>query len=173
MVQEVREIMAQLGIRKFNDIIARTDLLQQRDIDHWKAHTIDLSDILYRPEEADSSPNHCIELQVHKIDDVLDRALIDMADAALKHQVPVSIDLPITNSDRAVGAMLSSKISRLCGEEGFPENTIDVTFYGSGGQSFGAFLAKGIKFRLYGDTNHTIGQGVAGGRTMRMHPDGG
>ncbi len=172
MVQEVREIMAQLGIRKFNDLIGRTDLLQQREIDHWKAHTIDLSDILYRPEEADSSPNHCIELQVHKIDDVLDRTLIDMADAALKHQVPVSIDLPITNSDRAVGAMLSSKISRLCGEEGFPEDTINVTFTGSAGQSFGAFLAKGISFRLYGDSNDYLGKSLSGGRIVVVPPDG-
>src|SRR5258708_201914 len=80
--------------------------------------------------------------------------------------------MPITNSDRAVGAMLSSKISRLCGEEGFPDNTIECTFYGSAGQSFGAFLAKGITFRLYGDTNDYMGKGLSGGRVIVVPPEG-
>ncbi len=172
MVQEVREIMAQLGIRKFNDLVGRTDLLEQREVQHWKACTIDLSAILYQPEEAKTSPTYCVEKQIHKIDSVLDRVLIEKADSALKHQTPVSMKMPISNSDRAVGAMLSSKISRLCGELGFPDNTIQCTFYGSAGQSFAAFLAKGITFRLVGDSNDYLGKGLSGGRVIVVPPEG-
>ncbi len=172
MIQEVREIMAQLGIRKFDDLIGRTDLLEQRKVDHWKARTVDLSAILYRPKEADTSPSHCVETQIHKIEDVLDRKLIEKADAALKHQTPVCLSMPITNSDRAVGAMLSSRISRLCGEEGFPDNTIHCTFYGSAGQSFGAFLARGVTFKLVGDANDYLGKSLSGGRLIVVPPEG-
>jgi glutamate synthase (NADPH/NADH) large chain len=172
MVEEVREIMAQLGIRKFNDLIGRTDLLYQREVDHWKARTVDLSAILYQPEESKTSPTYCVEKQIHKIDNVLDRILIEKADSALKYQTPVSMKMPISNSDRAVGAMLSSKISRLCGEEGFPDNTIQCTFYGSAGQSFAAFLAKGITFRLVGDSNDYMGKGLSGGRVIVVPPEG-
>src|SRR5262249_17131782 len=150
MVQEVREIMAQLGIRKFNDLIGHTELLKQRETEHWKARTVDLSAILHRPPQAETNATYCVESQIHKIDHVLDRRLIALADSALQHQPPVKLALPIANSDRAVGAMLSSKISRQCGEQGFPDNTIEVTFTGSAGQSFGAFLAKGITFNLVG-----------------------
>ncbi|HVO41028.1 MAG TPA: glutamate synthase large subunit [Aggregatilineales bacterium] len=172
MIQEVREIMAQLGVRKFEELVGRTDLLEQRKVDHWKARTVDLSDILYRPEQANHTPNHCVETQIHKIDDVLDRTLIEKADAALKFQTPVCMSLPITNSDRAVGAMLSSKISRLCGEAGFPDDTINCTFYGSAGQSFAAFLAKGITFRLVGDSNDYLGKSLSGGRVIVVPPEG-
>ncbi|MEP7284749.1 MAG: glutamate synthase large subunit, partial [Chloroflexota bacterium] len=172
MVQEVREIMAELGIRKFDDLVGRTDMLQQRHVDHWKARTVDLSDILYQPPQWQSSPNHCVEAQIHKIDDVLDRTLIEQSAEALQFQRPVCLSFPITNSDRAVGAMLSSKISRLCGEEGFPDDTIRCTFYGSAGQSFAAFLAKGITFRLEGDTNDYMGKGLSGGHVVVVPPEG-
>jgi glutamate synthase (NADPH/NADH) large chain len=170
MVQEIREIMAQLGIRKFNDLIGRTDLLMQRETDHWKARTVDLSAILYRPPEADTEATYCVESQIHKIDDVLDRKLIQMADAALKYQTPIKLEMPITNADRAVGAMLSSRISRLCGEEGFPDNTIECTFTGSAGQSFGAFTAKGVTFKLIGDANDYLGKSLSGGRLVVVPP---
>ncbi|MCC7452420.1 MAG: glutamate synthase large subunit [Anaerolineae bacterium] len=173
MAQEVREIMAQLGIRKFDDLVGRTDLLVQRKVDHWKAKTVDLSAILYRPPEADHTPNHCVESQVHKIDDVLDRKLIAQAERALAHQERVCIeDIPITNADRAVGAMLSSRISRLYGEQGLPDDTIQCTFRGSAGQSFGAFLAKGATFRLVGDSNDYMGKGLSGGRIIVVPPEG-
>jgi glutamate synthase (NADPH/NADH) large chain len=172
MVQEIREIMASLGIRNFNDLVGRTDLLQQREIDHWKARTVDLSDILYMPEESKTSPTYCVESQIHKIDDVLDRTLIAQAKEALEHHTQVNLQLPITNADRAVGAMLSSEISRRCGEAGFPENTINVEFYGSAGQSFAAFLAKGITFKIHGDTNDYMGKGLSGGRVIVVPPEG-
>ncbi len=173
MAQEVREIMAQLGVRKFDDLVGRTDLLVQRKVDHWKAKTVDLSAILYRPPEADHTPNHCVESQVHKINDVLDWTLIERSAAALKYQERVCIDeMPITNADRAVGAMLSSKISRLYGEQGLPDDTIQCTFYGSAGQSFGAFLASGATFRLVGDSNDYLGKGLSGGRVIVVPPEG-
>jgi glutamate synthase (NADPH/NADH) large chain len=172
MVQEVREIMASLGIRKFDDLVGRTDLLQQRPIDHWKARTVDLTDLLYMPAESKTSPTYCVEKQIHKIDTVLDRTLIQEAAQALEHQVPVSLRHKITNSDRAVGAMLSSVISRKSGEDGFPDNTINVEFEGSAGQSFAAFLAKGVTFKIHGDTNDYMGKGLSGGRVIVVPPEG-
>ncbi|MBN2306021.1 MAG: glutamate synthase large subunit, partial [Anaerolineae bacterium] len=172
IAQEVREIMAQLGIRKFDDLIGRTDLLVQRPSEHWKAGTVDLSAILYRPPEADTSPTYCVESQIHKIDNVLDRTLIQEALPALERQEPVSLALPITNSDRTVGAMLSSEISRRYGEDGLPDDTIRITFQGSAGQSFGAFLAKGVTLRLEGDANDYFGKGLSGGRIIVVPPSG-
>ncbi len=172
MVQEIREIMASLGIRKFNDLVGRTDLLQQRQIDHWKARTVDLTDLLYMPEESKTSPTYCVEQQIHKIHDVLDRTLIREAQNALEYQTPVYLNHKITNSDRSVGAMLSSIISCKTGEDGFPDNTINVEFEGSAGQSFAAFLAKGITFKIHGDTNDYMGKGLSGGRVIVVPPDG-
>jgi glutamate synthase (NADPH/NADH) large chain len=172
MVQEVREIMAQLGIRKFDDLIGRTDLLEQRKVDHWKAGTVDLSAILYQPEESKCNATYCVESQIHKIDDVLDKKLIDLSARALEHREKVTISLPITNADRAVGAMLSSKVSRLYGERGLPDDTINITFRGSAGQSFGAFVAKGITMRLIGDSNDYLGKGLSGGRIIVVPPEG-
>jgi glutamate synthase (NADPH) large chain len=172
MVQEVREIMAQLGIRKFNDLIGRTDLLEQRKVDHWKAGTVDLSAILYQPEESKRNATYCVESQIHKIDDVLDRKLIDLSARALEHREKVNIAMRISNSDRAVGAMLSSKVSRLYGERGLPDDTINITFNGSAGQSFGAFVAKGITMRLIGDSNDYMGKGLSGGRIIVVPPEG-
>jgi len=172
LAEEVREIMAQLGIRRFDDLVGRTDLLVQRKVDHWKARTVDLSSLLYRPERSRSSAIRCIEPQNHAINSVLDRALIDRAGPALKYRDQVSTNLPITNADRAVGAMLSGRVSRLYGESGLPDDTIQCTFHGSAGQSFGAFLAKGITFRLLGDANDYFGKGLSGGRLIAMPPEG-
>ncbi len=172
IAQEVREIMAQLGIRHFDDLIGRTDLLMQRKVDHWKARTVDLSAILYQPEAAKRYATHCVESQIHKIDNVLDRTLIEKSSPALKLCEQVSINMPITNADRAVGAMLSSEISRRYGEEGLPDDTIQCTFRGSAGQSFGAFLAKGVTFRLVGESNDYFGKGLSGGRLIAVPPEG-
>lgn len=172
VAQEAREIMAQLGIRKFDDLVGRTDLLRQRQIDHWKARAIDLSAVIHRPEQAKHTPTHCVESQIHAIDEVLDRRMMDQAGPAFTNQEPVSISLPITNRDRAVGAMLSSRVSRIRGELGLPDDTIKCTFHGSAGQSFGAFLAKGITFRLIGDANDGLGKGLSGGRLIVTPPDG-
>ncbi len=172
LVQEVREIMAELGIRTFNELVGRTDLLTMREIDHWKARTVDLSAVLYRPEEAENSPTYCSECQVHKIDDVLDKTLIQYATPALENQKRVQCEIPISNSDRATGAMLSFEVSRRYGEEGMPDDTIQCTFHGSAGQSFGSFLAKGITFRLEGDSNDYLGKGLSGGKLVVVPPRG-
>jgi glutamate synthase (NADPH/NADH) large chain len=172
MAQEVREIMAELGIRKFEDLVGRTDLVALREVEHWKARTLDLSALLYQPEEAHFNATHCVEPQIHKIDDVLDRALIERATTALEDAAVVSINMPICNSDRAVGAMLSGEVARRYGGVGLPDNTIQCTFTGSAGQSFGAFLAKGITFRLEGDANDYFGKGLSGGRLIAVPPEG-
>ena len=161
MVQEVREIMAQLGIRQFDDLIGRTDLLVQRKIDHWKAHTVDLSALLYRPAEADHTPTHCVESQVHKIDDVLDpradrRSPPRRSNTASRYRSTCRSPTRIGRS----GAMLSSKVSRLYGEAGLPDDTIQCTFTGSAGQSFGAFLAKGITLPAYRRRQRLFRQGA-------------
>jgi glutamate synthase (NADPH/NADH) large chain len=172
MVQEIREIMAQLGIRTFNELVGRTDLLTVREVDHWKASTVDLSAILYRPKEAEISPTYCTECQIHKIDDVLDKTLIQYATSALEHRERVKVEMPICNSDRATGTMLSFEVSRRYGEEGLPDDTIQCTFHGSAGQSFGSFLAKGITFRLEGDSNDYLGKGLSGGKLIVVPPQG-
>ncbi|MCP4132642.1 MAG: glutamate synthase subunit alpha, partial [bacterium] len=168
MAREIREIMAQLGIRKFNDLVGRTDLLTQHKTDHWKAKKVDLSRVLYRPEEANTSATYCVESQIHDIDNVPDRTLIEKAKPALDEKKHVDIEMPVNNIDRAVGAMLSSEISVRYGDEGLPDNTIKCTFRGNAGQSFGAFLARGVTFRLEGDSNDYFGKGLSGGRLIAV-----
>ncbi|MBN1681534.1 MAG: glutamate synthase large subunit, partial [Anaerolineae bacterium] len=172
MVREIREIMAQLGIHTFDELIGRTDLLTMRAVDHWKVRTVDLSAILHRPPEADRVPTHCVQDQIHKIHNVLDRTLIEQAQPALERGEHIKIESPISNSDRTVGAMLSGAVALRYGEQGLPDNTIDCTFTGSAGQSFGAFLAQGITFRLFGDSNDYFGKGLSGGRLIVRPPHG-
>ena len=175
IAREVREIMAGLGIRKFDDLIGRTDLLKKRDdVSHWKGKTVNPEAILTRPAEADTKASFCIEDQVHKINDILDRKLIERAKPAMAEgkDFNVYIEMPIKNIDRATGAMLSYEISQFYGEEGLPDNTIQCTFRGSAGQSFGSFLAKGVTFRLEGDANDYLGKGLSGGRLIVVPPAG-
>ena len=174
MVREVREIMAALGIRTFDDLVGRTDLLSIRSIDHWKAKTLDPSPLLYVPEEAKENATHCVLSQRHKIDDVLDCTLIEKSAPALAREgrTPVYIELPINNTQRATGAMLSYEVSTRFGEAGLPDETISCVFHGSAGQSFGAFLARGVTFRLEGDANDYLGKGLSGGRIIVTPPEG-
>ncbi len=174
LVAEVREIMASLGIRKFDDLVGRRDLLAVRSIDHWKVKTVDPSRLLYVPDEARRNATRCVQSQIHKIDDVLDRGLIEKSVGALSKyaRMPAVIAVPISNTDRAVGTMLSHEVSSQFGEEGLPEDSIQCTFRGSAGQSFGAFLAKGITFRLEGDANDYFGKGLSGGRLIAVPPAG-
>jgi glutamate synthase (NADPH/NADH) large chain len=175
---EARELMAGLGISSFNDLIGRTDLIEVRKIDHWKAKTVDPSPLLYTPEAVrDSGPamnraTYCVQSQIHHIDQVLDRNLIKRAQAALEEKKQVRIEFPIGNVDRTTGAMLSGEVSRRYGEGGLPDNTIRCTFHGSAGQSFGAFLTRGITFRLEGDANDYFGKGLSGGRLIALPPKG-
>lgn len=173
IAQEVREIMAELGIKKFDDLVGRSDLLEQnKEIDHWKAKNIDLSSLMYFPEEAKKYPIRNTHAQVHKIEDVMDRDLIKRANKALKSKEKVWISREIGNTDRAVGAMLSGEIARIYSEIGLPEDTVNCKFYGSAGQSFGAFLAKGITFNLEGETNDYLGKGLSGGKITVVPPTG-
>jgi glutamate synthase (NADPH/NADH) large chain len=176
LAQEVREIMASLGFRRFNELIGRGDLLVERKSPKPKSAGIDLKDLLQRAEGPDYIPGgnslYCDSDQIHKIGNVLDRALIEKCLAALDRKIPMALRFPVKNTDRAVGAMLSYEVSKRFGSQGLPENFVTLDFAGSAGQSFGAFLAKGITFRLAGDANDYLGKGLSGGRIVAAPPEG-
>jgi glutamate synthase (NADPH/NADH) large chain len=176
LAQETRELMASLGFRRFDDLVGRADLLVQRKSEKPKAAGVDLSKLLYKAEGPADIPGgaaqRCMQDQIHKIDAVLDRKLIEQCLAALDKKIPTALRFPIHNTDRAVGAMLSYEVSTRFGGQGLPENFVTVDFAGSAGQSFGAFLAKGITFRLAGDTNDYLGKGLSGGRIVVAPPAG-
>lgn len=173
IAQEVREIMAELGIRKFDDLIGRVDLLEAGyAVDHWKAHGVDVQRILYKPE-VDAKVairNVCTQDLSGDLDNALDHRLIRMSELALENKEKVQGDIPIVNTDRATGATLSYRISKKYGEEGLPADTIRINFKGSAGQSFGAFLAPGVTFDLAGDANDYVGKGLSGGKIMIYPP---
>jgi len=164
--------MASLGIKKFDDLIGRTDLLEVKPNSHWKAKTTDPKLLLHRPKEADKYATYCVQSQIHKIDSVLDRTLIEKSKNSIEKKEKVSFSLPVKNTDRTAGAMLSYEISKRYGDEGLGEETIAVDFSGSAGQSFGAFLAKGVTFRLHGDANDYLGKGLSGGKIVVVPPKG-
>ena len=171
VAEEVREIMAELGFRTFNELVGRVDMLDARKaIEHWKAQGIDLSRLLCVPPRSDEVPRYCCQQQDHGLENALDHQLIAQSQPALENQQPVEIDLPIRNSNRTVGAMLSGKVAKKYGEQGLPPGTIKVRFKGSAGQSFGAFLAPGIDIALEGDTNDYMGKGMGGGKIVICPP---
>jgi glutamate synthase (NADPH/NADH) large chain len=172
MAEEVREIMAQLGIRKFNELIGHTDLVQERAVEHWKARTVNLDKILYRPPGAKENARYCIEPPTDQLGEVIDHQLVRLAQSALEKQDPITIKLPINNVDRAVGTLLSGEVARRYGNQGLPDGTIQCEFHGSAGQSFGAFVARGITMRLHGDANDYFGKGLSGGRLVAIPPKG-
>ncbi len=172
LAQEVREIMARLGIRRFNDIIGRTDLLNTRPaLEHWKAKGLDFSKLLDSPDVSpDVAVFHC-EVQNHGLDLALDRALIKQAEAALTGGAQVHIGpVPIFNVNRTLGAMLSGRVAKRYGHKGLPDNTIHIQMQGTAGQSFGAFLARGITLELAGDANDYVGKGLCGGKLIIYPP---
>jgi glutamate synthase (NADPH/NADH) large chain len=176
LAQETREIMASLGFRHFDDLVGHSEYLVQRQCDKPKVKGIDLSQILYKSTGPSDIPGgdalRCVQRQVHKIDKVLDRTLIAKCLPALEKKTPIALELSIRNTDRAVGTMLSYEVSKHFGGKGLPENFITVDFSGSAGQSFGAFLTKGINFRLAGDANDYLGKGLSGGRIVAAPPAG-
>lgn len=173
IAREVREILASLGVKSLNDIVGRTDLLEQdRTIGNWKTGGIDMSKILYFPEGGKRFSIYNTTEQRHKIDGVLDYDLIKLSAPALGSKQRVWISKEINNVDRTVGAMLSGEISKAYGEDGLPEDTINATFFGSAGQSFGAFLTKGVTFRLEGESNDYLGKGLSGGKIIVVPPIG-
>jgi glutamate synthase (NADPH/NADH) large chain len=165
VAEEVRELMAQLGIRRFDDLIGRSDLLNmKKGIEHWKAKGLDFSRIFYQPQmPAEVARYHC-EQQDHGLEKALDHRLIELGRPALERGEKVTIEMPIRNINRTVGTLLSYEIARRYGHDGLPDDTIHARFAGSAGQSFGAFLAKGIWLDLIGDTNDYCGKGLSGGR---------
>ena len=173
VAQHLREIMAQLGFRTINQMVGRADMLEPAAmVDHWNASDLDLSPILFRPDTAPSVGAYCSTAQDHGLDKALDNTLIAQAQPALDSRRRVHIEIPIRNRNRAVGATLSHEISKRYGEDGLPPDTLRVDFTGSAGQSFGAFLAKGVHFALQGDANDYFGKGLSGGRLVATPPPG-
>ncbi len=170
VAEEVRQWMAKLGIREMNDLIGRVDLLEMRPaIDHWKARGLDFSSILYNPQVPSRIGRRCLISQDHGLKEALDLKLLDLAKDAIEHRLPVDLKMPIRNVHRTVGAMLSGEVARRYGSEGLPDDTIRIQFSGSAGQSFGAFLAKGLTLRLEGDANDYVGKGLSGGK-LAVYP---
>ena len=173
VAEEAREIMARLGFRTVDEMVGRSDVLRARDLSgHWKARTLDLRALLYRPNVSASVATHRVRTQDHPIDSVLDRQLIDAAEAALERKRPVKRSFPIRNSDRTVGAMLSGEVAKRYANAGLPDGTIRFGFTGSAGQSFGAWCARGVTLSLEGEANDYLGKGLSGGRLVVVPPKG-
>jgi glutamate synthase (NADPH/NADH) large chain len=165
VAEELREIMARLGVRKLVDLIGRSDLLDmKKGIEHWKARGLDFTRIFHRPQAAPGVAVWNSERQDHGLEKALDNRLIELAQAAIERREKVTIEIPIRNINRTVGTMLSYEIAKRYGHDGLPDDTIHVRLAGSAGQSFGAFLAKGVWLDLRGDTNDYCGKGLSGGR---------
>ena len=173
LAEHLREIMSRLGFRTVNEMVGRVDRLETcKAIDHWKAKGLDLTALLYKPDVPESVATHHCRSQDHGLDAVLDQELIARSQGALEKGTPVTLDLPIRNSNRATGAMLSGQVSSRYGEAGLPDDTIRVRLKGSAGQSFGAFLAPGVSLYLEGDTNDYMAKGLSGGRVVVYPPKG-
>jgi glutamate synthase domain-containing protein 3 len=171
VAEEVREIMAELGFRKFEEMVGRVDMLETREaIDHWKAKGIDLTNILHKPDvPADVAIRH-VGRQDHGLERALDNRLILDCRAAIDNKTPVQLSYSIQNTNRTVGTMLSSGIARKYGLSGLPEDTIRIKFEGSAGQSFAAFLSRGVTLTLEGDANDYVGKGLSGGKVIVYPP---
>jgi glutamate synthase (ferredoxin) len=171
VAEEVREYMARLGFRTFEEMIGRVDKLDFLPaLDHWKARGLDYSAILYRPPAADSVARRCVRAQDHGLEKALDNTLISRCAEALEHKKPVEFSLPIRNVNRTVGTMLGYELTSRWGAEGLLDDTITIHFTGSAGQSFGAFVPRGISMTLEGDANDYWGKGLSGGRLCVYPP---
>ena len=169
LAQEVREYLAEMGFTRLEDIVGRTDLIEIKPREEGsKAALVDFSRLLHRVD-TDAAICHCTE-QEHEIDTVLDRRILADAQSAIDGQTPIELEYPIRNTDRSAGTMLSGAVCKRYGHAGLPDETIRVTFRGSAGQSFGAFLAHGIHFKLEGETNDYLGKGLSGG-VISVYPD--
>jgi glutamate synthase (NADPH/NADH) large chain len=173
LAEQVRGYMAKLGFRTMDEMIGRSDMLDMRHVaDHWKARGLDFENLLYQPQVPLRVARHCVQSQDHGLHQALDYQLIEHARPALENRSPVQIELPIRNVHRTVGTMLSGEVARRYGSEGLPDDTIRFKFQGSAGQSFGAFLAKGITLELAGDANDYVGKGLSGGKLIVYPPPG-
>ena len=173
VAEEARTIMAGLGFKNFDELIGRTYVLEANAaIDHWKAEGLDLSPLLISAKELrnDVEVRQTIK-QEHGIENVLDRQLIEKCSQTLRTKEQISIDMPILNTNRATGTMLSHEVTKHWGEDGLKDDTIKINFDGSAGQSFGAFLVSGIHLKLTGDSNDYLGKGLSGGRIVVVPPE--
>jgi len=167
VAEEVRELMAKLGVRRFDELIGRADLLDMRKgIEHWKARGLDFSRIFATPAVPADVPRYRVEAQDHGLSAALDNRMIDLARPALERREKVSFILQIRNVNRTVGTMLSGEVARRYGHEGLADDTIHVQLNGTAGQSFGAFLARGVTLDLVGEGNDYVGKGLSGGRII-------
>ena len=171
IAEEVRALLASLGFRTIEEAVGQVEMLDVADaVDHWKASGLDLSPILHLPPLAPDAVRHQRTEQDHGLDRALDQTLIQLAEGALSDSRPVTIDIPIRNVNRTVGTLLGSEVTRRYGARGLPDDTIVVSFTGSAGTSFGAFVPKGITLRLEGDANDYVGKGLSGGRIVIRPP---
>jgi len=171
IAEEVRELLAQLGFRTLKEAIGQVDALDVSDgVDHWKAAGLDLSPILYQPPLPTEAVRYCREKQDHGLEHALDQTLIQLAEGSLKHGDRVHLEMPIRNVNRTVGTMLGHHLTKRWGGEGLPDDTIQVDFTGSAGNSFAAFVPSGITLRLIGDANDYLGKGLSGGRVILTPP---
>ncbi len=171
VAEEARAIMAQLGFRTMDEMIGRTDALRAADMSaHWKARTLDMASLLWRPEVAAGAATRCESGQPRALERVLDHALVAASRPALEHRERVRASFAVRNVDRSVGAMLSGEIARRFGDEGLTDGTIELSFAGSAGQSFGAFCASGVTLSLEGEANDYVGKGLSGGRLVIRPP---
>ena len=172
VAEDLREIMAELGFRTVSEMIGRVDKLETTEaIDYWaKTKGIDLSPVLVKPDVPEDYATHHVINQDHGLEKALDHELIAQAEPSMRNKERVSVRLPICNANRAVGAMLAGEVAKQYGEDGLPHDTFQVEFTGSAGQSYGAFLAKGMSFELEGDTNDYFAKGMSGGRLVVVPP---
>ncbi|MEJ2579321.1 MAG: glutamate synthase-related protein, partial [Kineosporiaceae bacterium] len=171
IAEEVREYLAELGFRSLDEAIGHVEVLNVAEaVEHWKAAGLDVSRLLQPVPVPDGTPLHRLVAQDHGLQKALDHTLIDLAAGALDGGGPTRIELPVRNVNRTVGTMLGHELTRRHGEQGLPENTIDITVTGSAGQSLGAFLPRGLTLRLIGDANDYLGKGLSGGRVV-VRPD--
>ncbi len=177
IAEEVREYLAQLGFRSLAEAVGHVESVDvQPAIEHWKAKGLDLTPILHVPESPWEQDRHCTKAQDHGLDRALDQTLVQLCEGALADGSPVTLELPIRNVNRTVGTILGHEVTKRYGGAGLPNDTIQILFTGSAGQSFGAFVPNGITLRLHGDANDYFGKGLSGGRLivrppLRSHPD--
>jgi len=173
LAEEVRQLMAQLGFRKFHDMVGRVDLLNMKGaINHWKAKGMDLSAILHQPDVPEGVAIRQEDTQDHGLDKVLDQELIKIAEPALERGEKLTHEMGIQNLNRTVGTMLGHEVTKRSGPDGMPDGTIHFKFNGTAGQSFGAFIPRGITLEIAGDANDYTGKGLSGGRiVVRPHED--
>jgi len=171
VAEEVREIMAALGYRTFNEMVGQTQMLDQSTlVAHWKAKGLDFSKLFVRQKELPGQKIYHAQEQDHHLEAVLDRTLIEKAQPAIDRGAPVKFEVEINNTDRSAGAMLSGMVAKIYGHAGLPHDTIQVGFKGTAGQAFGAWLARGITFDLEGEGNDYVGKGLSGGRLIVKPP---